>query len=178
MSRWLPNALCFQVVWIAAVGGAARGWWWAGPLALAVFAAWQLSSSAWPRSDAMLMLGSATLGFAIDSAWVWLDLMHFTTALPWSGFAPVWIVAMWMGFALTLNHSLAALKRRLWLAAALGVAGGPLAYAIAQQAWRAVEFAQPAWLVLSALAVAWGLVTPLLLAAARRLEARDAVGAA
>ena len=32
---WLPNAIAFQLVWLAAVGGAGRGWWWSGPLALA-----------------------------------------------------------------------------------------------------------------------------------------------
>jgi hypothetical protein len=169
VSRWLPNAICFQLVWLAAVGGAAQGWWWAGPAAVAAFAAWQLPLSRWPRADALLMLGTAALGFLIDTLWVQLALMRFTTPLPWAGLAPVWIVALWMGFALTLNHSLAGLKPHLWWAALLGVVGGPLAYGVAERAWSAVALAQPAWQPLAALALAWGLVTPLLLLAARRL---------
>lgn len=170
MKGWLANAVCFQAVWLAAVAGAARGWWWAGPLALLVFAAWQLPLSHGPRADLLLMAVVAAVGFAIDSLWVQLDLMRFRTALPWEGLAPVWIVALWMGFALTLNHSLAGLKRHLGLAAALGLVGGPLAYGIAERAWDAVDLHADAWPALGALALAWGVVTPLLLLLARRLD--------
>ena len=53
----------------------------------------------------------------------------------------------------------------------LGVVGGPVAYAIAAHAWHAVELREPAWLAYAALALAWGVLTPLLLQVARRLEA-------
>lgn len=171
MKAWLPNAISFQLVWLATVAGAARGWWWAGPVALIAFAAWQLPLSRGPRADALLMLGTAALGFSIDTLWVRLELMRFITPLPSTTLAPVWIVALWMGFALTLNHSLAALKHRLWLAALLGLIGGPIAYGVAEGAWAAVEFSQPAWIALAALGLAWATVTPLLLMAARRLDA-------
>lgn len=170
MKTWLPNAICFQLVWLAAVGGAAQGWWWAGPAALLAFAAWQVPLSRRPGVDVGLMLGAAALGFATDTLWVQLGLMRFSTPLPWSGVAPVWIVALWMGFALTLNHSLASLKRHLALAALLGVLGGPLAYAVADRAWSAVDLAEPTWSVLLALALAWGAITPLLLRAATRFD--------
>jgi hypothetical protein len=169
MKSWLPNAVSFQLVWVAAVGGASQGWWWAGPLALLAFAAWQLPLSRWPRADVLLMLGAALLGFALDTLWVQLDLMRFTPHASGDQFAPLWIVTLWMGFALTLNHSLAGLKRHLWMAAVLGVAGGPIAYGVAERAWAAVDLAEPAWLPLAALALAWGVVTPLLLQAASRL---------
>jgi hypothetical protein len=116
------------------------------------------------------MLAAAVLGFAIDSLWVKLDLMHFSTPLPWAGLAPIWIVSLWMGFALTLNHSLRRLKQHLGWAAVLGLLGGPLAYAIAARAWLAVELVDPHWIALSALALAWGVLTPLLLLFAVRLD--------
>ena len=90
--------------------------------------------------------------------------------VPWAAAAPVWIVALWMGFALTLNHSMAALKTRPWAAVALGVIGGPLAYLVAQNAWQAVTLSQPAWQPLAALALAWGALTPALLALGTRLQ--------
>jgi len=39
MAMWpnLRNYLALQLVWLAAVAGAGRGLWWAGPAALAVF---------------------------------------------------------------------------------------------------------------------------------------------
>lgn len=174
MKHWLPNAIGFQLVWFAAVAGAAKGWWWSGPLALLGFAAWQLSASRGRRADLLLMLGAAVLGFLIDSLWVRLDMMRFSAPLPWSGVAPIWIVAMWMGFALTLNHSLAGLKSHLWLAALLGLVGGPLAYGVAEHHWSAVTLGAPSWRVLLVLGMAWAIVTPLLLRAAMRLDPRPA----
>lgn len=171
MLAWLPNAICFQLVWIASVGGGAHGWWWAGPVALAAFALWQLAASRQPRADVLLIVFAAVLGFGIDTLWVQADLMRFSAPVPFPQAAPVWIVALWMGFALTLNHSLAALKSHLAWATALGVVGGPVAYAIAAHAWHAVELREPAWLAYAALALAWGVLTPLLLQVARRLEA-------
>jgi hypothetical protein len=168
-SQW-SNLVGFQLVWASAVGGAARGWWWAGPLALFAFAAWQLTVSSNRRTDAQLLLVCAAVGIAIDTLWVQFGWMRFEAAVPWTGLAPIWIVAMWMGFALTLNHSMAVLKSRLWLGAALGAIGGPLAYWAAGNAWGAVTIADPA--AYAGLAVAWAVLTPLLLQLADRLLPR------
>ncbi len=165
---WLPNALGFQIVWCAAVGGAAAGLWWAGPLALAVFAALQLAFSRVRSADLKLMAIAAVLGFAVDSLWVQLGWIAFGAPQPWAAAAPVWIVAMWVGFALTLNHSLAALKRHPAIAIAFGVVGGPLAYWIAASVWHAARI-DGGWLPYIALAVSWGAITPLLLRLADRL---------
>jgi len=165
---WVPNAIGFQIVWLAAVGGAARGWWWAGPLALAVFAMLQLGVSRWRSADLKLMLIAAVLGFAIDSLWVQLGWIEFRSAQPWSSAAPVWIVAMWMGFALTLNHSLSALKAHVVIALLFGLIGGPLAYWIAASVWHAATI-DASWLPYAGLAVSWALITPLLLRLAQRL---------
>jgi len=173
--NWIPNVLGFQIVWMASVGGAAQGWWWLGPAALAVFAAMQLALSRQRRADLILMLGSAALGFLVDSAWVVAGWMEFRAALPWPGAAPIWIVAMWMGFALTLNHSLGALKNRPVLAALLGLVGGPLAYWAAARAWDAVTIVPSPWPYV-ALGLAWAVLTPALLRAAQILtgESRTA----
>ncbi len=164
---WLPNALGFQLVWCAAVGGAANGWWWAGPLALAVFATVQLAVSRWRSADLRLMLFAAPLGVAVDTLWIQLGWMVFDSPVPIAAIAPLWIVAMWMGFALTLNHSLSALQSHTGIAIAFGVLGGPLAYWIAGNVWGAVEIV-PSWLPYAGLAVAWGVITPLLLQLAQR----------
>lgn len=170
---WLPNALGFQAFWCLAVGGAAQGWWWLGPLALAAFAGCQLTVSRERRADLELMLIAAALGFAIDSLWVQSGWIAFRSPLPSNAFAPIWIVAMWMGFALTLNHSLAVLRQRPWLAALLGLIGGPVAYWIAAHGWQAARIDDGPWPWL-ALALAWGLVTPMLAGMARRMTATHA----
>ncbi len=145
-----------------------------GPLSVVLWAIWELPRSPYLRSDLLLMLGTAALGFCLDTLWVQSGLVRFASPLPWISVAPLWIVSLWIGFALTLNHSLYPLKTRPVWAGMLGVTGGPLAYWLAERSDRAVELAAPLWITLAALAVAWGLVTPLLLLWARRLEVLDA----
>lgn len=174
---WVPNVIGFQIVWIASVGGAARGMWWAGPLALLVFASIQLFISRWRVADFQVMVIAAVVGFAIDSLWVQLGWIEFQSAQPWPSLAPVWIVAMWMGFALTLNHSLSALKAHTVIAVVFGLIGGPLAYWIAASVWHAATI-QATWLPYAGLAISWGLVTPMLLWLAQRLLPTAAARAA
>lgn len=170
MKPWLANALVFQLAWLAAVGGAARGWWWCGPAAALMFALWQLPRSAAPRADAWLMACAGVVGFAVDSLWAFTGLVVFDEPGPWPRLAPAWIVSLWVSFALTLNHSMAALKAHPWLAALLGAAGGPLAYGVAENAWGAIVLSVPAWQPLLALGIAWGVLTPALLALSTRLQ--------
>ena len=65
-------------------------------------------------------------------------------------------------FALTFSQSLRYLQTRLWLAALLGLFGGPLAYLGAARGWQVVTFAEPTWRTLLALALGWALATPTL----------------
>jgi len=164
---WL-NAAGYQAAWIAATAGAARGWWWAGPAAALAFATWQLAASRERRADALLVCGAAAIGFAVDSAFARSELIGYAAAVPWPGLAPVWIVALWMCFALTLNHSLAYLKRHALAGAALGAVGAPLAYSAAA-GLGALVLAEPES-ALAALAVVWALVVPLLARAALALS--------
>jgi hypothetical protein len=80
---------------------------------------------------------------------------------------PLWILAMWVLFATALRSSLRWLQGRPALAALFGAVGGPLSYAAAAR-MGACRFEQP---VVSALAlgVAWAVITPLLVALARRV---------
>ena len=167
MNLWI-NAIFYQVTWLATIAGAARGWWWAGPAALALFAVWQLAVSSQRRADALLVLFAAAIGFAIDSVFAQTGLLNYAAATPWERFAPVWIVALWMSFALTLNHSLAYLKTHPVVAAILGGIGAPLAYFAAAH-WGALTFPVPAMPSLILLATVWALLTPSLCRLAQAL---------
>ena len=75
-------------------------------------------------------------------------------------FTPIWIVILWILFAITLNHSLAWLKGRTSLAMLFGLMGGPLVY-LAGEKLLAVTIASPNTLIV--LAIGWALITPLLI---------------
>ena len=169
----VANVLLFQLCWVAFVGGAGKGRWWLGFPLLAGFAAWQLAISRWPRADVLLIVVSAVLGFAMDSALVQAGLLEYSAPVPWEGFAPLWMVGLWIGFALTLNHSMTFLHGRPALAALLGVIAGPFAYWIAASQWNAATLHEPMWQPLAALAVAWGILTPVLAELAAKLQSRE-----
>lgn len=162
MNTWL-NLVLFQLTWVVTVAGAGHGWWWAGPLALIVFAGIAFRLTPWPRTDLALMCAACLVGVVIDSAYVMLGLMRFAEPVPFMTLAPIWILGMWMSFALTLNHSMAFFKQRLGLAALFGLVGGPMAYWVAASRFGAVELTGSPLAVYGVLALVWGVITPLLL---------------
>ena len=172
------NLLGYQAIWCATVYGAANQRWWLGLALLLPFALWQIGRSRWPRADLALVALAAVLGFAVDSAFAASGWLRYASPLPAPDLAPAWILAMWMAFALTLNHSLAFLKRHVAAAALIGAIGGPLAYWAAGTSFGAVQIADPHWRVLVALAVAWAVLVPLLAGLAERLVRTFPDGAA
>lgn len=167
----LGNVVGFQAVWLASVAGAGAGLAWAGPLAALVFAAAMLAWGGRAREDLRLLTVALPLGIALDSAFAASGWLVYAEAWPWTGVAPAWIASLWVGFALTLNHSMARLRRWPLAAAALGLVGGPLAYWTAAGAFDAVSFGAPVGSVLVALALGWAAVLPLLFAIDDRLAA-------
>lgn len=165
------NFLFFQICWCACVWGGAQGHWWLGLVAVALFGAYEFArSEAW-AADLKLVLLVLVAGIVLDSFYVQAGLLRYATPVPVDTIAPVWIWAMWVSFALTLNHSMAWLKGKTWLAVAFGAIGGPLAYYIAGRAWDAVFFdTSRLALVFGVIAVAWAIATPLLLKLADRFN--------
>jgi hypothetical protein len=172
VNLWI-NAILYQLTWLAAVGGAGRGWWWAGPAMALAFAAWQLGTSRTRRADFLLVLFAAALGLAVDSLFVQGGLLRYAAAAPWSHLAPAWILSLWAAFALTLNHSLAYLKTHLPAAAVLGGIGAPLAYWAAASGFGALTFPADPARSLVTLTVVWAVLAPALSLTARYLSAQE-----
>jgi len=168
---WLKvfNIVGFQLVWLACVAGAGNGLIWTGPTAAAIFAVTVLLCGGKAAADLRLLAIALPLGFALDSAFAASGWLRYALAWPSPTASPVWIWAMWTGFAMTLNHSLAFLRERPWSAAGFGFLGGPLAYWTAAGAFDAVSFGAPVLWVLIALAFSWALALPLLFALDRRV---------
>lgn len=164
----LANFLAFQIGWFACVLGGAHALPWVGTgIALAIVA-WHLTRAARPKQELLLVLSAAVIGALFDSLLVALGWLVYPSGTLIAGTAPHWIVALWMLFAITLNLSLAWLKRRLWVAVLFGAIGGPLAY-LGGAKLGALSFAAPTP-ALIALAIGWALFTPLLVMLARRFD--------
>ena len=167
MNFWL-SLIGYQVVWFAAVIGASRGMVWPGMLGMLVYALVQLFGARHYRMDLTLIAAALVCGFVLDGALVRTGLASYAAMWPSVAIAPAWILALWATFALTFTQSLRYLQTRLWLAALLGLIGGPLAYLGAARGWQVVSFATPAWHGLVVLAAGWALATPALAWLARR----------
>lgn len=162
------NFVLFQMAWFACVLGGANGLPWVGPVVVGLIAVFHLARVPDARPEAGLLLVAALIGAVYDSFLVSLGWLAYPSGQLAPGTAPYWIVAMWVAFAMTLNVSLNWLKRSALLAAAFGAIGGPLAF-IAGAKLGGVSFVdQTAALV--ALSIGWAVLTPLLLAVARRLD--------
>lgn len=162
------NIALFQAGWFACVLGAARGMPWVGPIAVAAVLAWHASHATHPRRELVLAAITALVGIVFETAMARLGYLTPTSGVLVPGTAAYWLVALWVLFATTFNVSLRSLRSRLWLGAAFGAVGGPLAY-VAGARLGALAIS-PMDRAVTALAVGWAVATPALLWTARRLD--------
>ena len=167
MSFWL-SLIGYQAVWFAAVIGAGHGLAWPGVVAMLLYALVQLACARNWRTDLSLIAVALLFGLLLDGSLIRSGLASYAAGWPDLMLAPGWILALWVTFALTFSQSLRYLQTRLWLAALLGMLGGPLAYLGAERGWHVVNFADPSWHALLVLAIGWALATPALAWLARR----------
>lgn len=121
--QFLINLIGFQLLWPAAVLGAAAGqphlaWWVLGGMVLLLVIA-----GADAKRD-VLMLAIGFLACALlEPLWLGLGVISYTDWTS-SWLAPGWIWALWGGFALSFFYCLRWLQRRPVIAALLGGIGG------------------------------------------------------
>ncbi len=155
------NMLLFQSLWLAAVIGSAKGYLWPCILLLLVLVSWQLSPKRRKDSDLRLFLVAIMMGFIVDTIWVQFGVMKFTNPMPLSQFAPIWILALWGGLALTVNHSMAWLKKHPLLPATMGIISAPLCY-FGGLRLNAVDYLMSFWTVSLCLSLAWSIALTIL----------------
>lgn len=168
--RFWMNLVAYQLVWFGVVICAARGQPWLSVALAAAFAAAQWLASKQQASDTRLLVCAVACGIVLDGTLAASGLLEYTSQQP-SLLAPVWILALWAAFAMTINHSMTFLRGRPWLAAAFGAIGGPLAYLGASRGFDAVAFPDPAMPALLGLALGWGLAMTALAVLAERWRA-------
>jgi hypothetical protein len=119
--------------------------------------------------ELLLMAAVGILGLTVDSLQLRLGVFTYPGGTPFAGFAPPWIVMLWLQFATLLHFGLRWMSGRYVLATALGFVGGPLSFWAGERV-GAIEFASlSAYL---ALACVWAAVMPALIWLADRLGPR------
>ena len=164
----LNNYVLFQIGWFSCVVGAANGRPALGFMVAIIISAIHLMLANKRRNEAILLLFCALTGTVFDSLLLATGWIAYPSGEWLPGLAPYWIVAMWILFGTTLNLSMGWMRGRPWLAILMGAAGGPLSY-LAGARLGAMELLEPVY-ALTALGVAWGIIMPMLAAAAVRLN--------
>lgn len=129
--RTLAHLILFKALYAAAVGGAANGLPWAGPLALGPFLVLHLwlTPAELRRQELAFALGIGAVGLALDSVLFALGATGYAgVPAGWPVLlVPPWIVALWVAFA-TLPGIMRWLHGRPLLAVLFGAIAGPLSF--------------------------------------------------
>jgi hypothetical protein len=120
MLKTVVNIASYQIIWFLCVLLGSPGA--LGGLAL-VAVHFVLSDR--KAADLRLAVLLLLIGIAVDGSLLRLGFFSFTvTGLP----LPFWLLVIWLGLAITPNHSLAWMKNRPLLSVIFGFLGGPAAY--------------------------------------------------
>ena len=153
--------------------GAAHGMPWLGVAVIPLVLLFSMAMSPDWKQELGLAAAAAIMGFAVDTVLVAAGIfapVPFVTRPP---FSPLWMVALWVTQATTLNSCMAWLRGRYLAGALFGAVGGPLAY-LGGAKLGAASIPSPQGLLV--LGITWAAAFPGLLALneflRRRISAR------
>lgn len=176
MKSALINLIAFKAGWIAVILTAAASRPELGLLAVAAVVAIHLARTPDVRPEVFVLAASAGIGLVWESLLVAGGFLVYDSGTLASGFAPYWIVAMWVLFATTLNVGMRWLRKSIFISAAAGAIGGPMAF-IAGEAAGAVSFTEPTTTII-AIGVGWMILLPALVMLSTRFDGHGTVYAA
>lgn len=166
MMNRLVNLILFNALWPVCVVGAASAMVWPGVLLTLGFFVWQINPSVRQPGDRRLILLCVVIGTLLDTVWIQLGWLNYASALPWPGIAPVWISALWVGFALAINHSLQWMQRYPLLMASSFFILAPFSYFMAQNV-GAVQWQAPTAHIVLGIGLSWSVFVAILLLLAK-----------
>ena len=108
--------------------------------------------------EVLFIISTSLIGMFVDSAFHISGIIIYKSSIS-NTIAPLWIIAMWLGFAATVNHSMSWLDRKYIHGFVLGLVFGPLSYVTGEK-FGAISFGDDRFAALAILAFAWGIVVP------------------
>lgn len=153
------NYIALQIMWLLCVSLGSKGYLLWPSVCFALFLILHFLLSPYKKSDLFLCVLAVLGGVFFDTLWSYSGLIRYgeNTIHP---IAPIWIVYLWAAFALTLNHSMAWLKKNYILAIVFSALSGPITFFAASKVGD-IEFIKlPTASIL--LAITWGIFVPAL----------------
>lgn len=124
--------ISYYLVWFGAVMSAAAGNVWLGFLIAVVFSiiAWQMIRQQLTLSVTFYRVTViiTACGFIVDSYFAASGIIHFHAAWPTAKLAPLWILGIWLYFAMVYQICLPLLHHRYVLLSLFSLLGFPMSY--------------------------------------------------
>ena len=164
----LVNFIGFQVGWFACVLGAANNKELLGMIIALGVIIYHVVTQGDSRKELKLVLVAIAIGLLWETWVLNLDILRYPSHSELLFWPPSWLIMMWALFATTINLSMGWLKGRWALSVLMGAVFGPLAF-IGGEKLGAVVFLDSTLSIIT-LSVGWGLLMPLLLWIAERIN--------
>ena len=163
----LYDLLGFKVCWVLCAFCSVWEKPYLGPLVTLIFIIGHLLIVNFNFRDIKIIIASIILGFIIDTLFLNFDFVIYKNSI---NYAPLWIIAMWAGFSITLIYTLDSLQNKYFMAALLGLVGGPLSYQAGDSIGSITINHNYSYIVL---AIAWAIAIPLLLSLIKYFSDHD-----
>lgn len=161
------NFILFQVAWFVCVAGAAAGRPLLGVAVTFFVLLWHSYQAKKYKLELKLIISVVSIGAIFDQMMLSFHFIDYANHGWSNSIVPIWILALWLGFATTLNVSLAWMQGKTTIAVLFGAVGGPLAYLGAQKLGAVVLPSLTSYVVLS---IGWAILTPCFLNIARHFN--------
>mgnify|MGYP003337800931 CR=1 FL=1 len=158
--RALLYAIAGQAGWFVCVLSAAHDAAWVGVAFVAILLGLHLWLAREPNRELRLVLWVVVAAVPWETLLIRAGLIDYPHGTLWAGFAPPWLLSLWVLFAIQLNVLFRWLRGRWWLATVLGAVAGPLSFR-AGAALGAAQMPDVA-LTMGVLAAGWALWVPVL----------------
>ena len=129
----LLNFVLFQSLWFSCVLGAANQTIWPAVMIVTVMLSVFLYPAIRNKQDIMFLSVCLIMGFILDSLLAYMELVDYKYDDGFNHIAPFWIIFLWAGFSLTLNHSMSWLLKKPRLGTFFIIIGAPLSYFSAEK---------------------------------------------
>jgi len=174
------NFVMFQLAWFACVIGAAKGYPSIGLVVTFAAVIWHLYNAHHYRAELLLLLIAFAIGATFDQTLLSNHLVDYAHH-GWgenslnSMLVPTWILALWVGFATSLNVSLRWMHDKYLVAIIFGAIGGPVAYMAAEKLGAVTLNTTTSYFALS---IGWAIITPMLLIISSKFDGYQAINKA
>ncbi len=155
------NFILFQLLWISCIFGVSYQEITPALVVIGIMLIYHCLPTVRKPGDFKTVILCIGLGFVLDSLLAYWQLVDYFYDFGYDSIAPLWIIMLWIGFGLALNHSMSWMLKRIKLAYFFVAIGPAFSYYSAQKI-GAISLNNPI-LSLTVASILWVIVFSLIL---------------